>query len=72
MTEHSLPLYLFHSTGMAIVVAVLFVAAGYLPPAEPTAEWWLTRPLWLLAPLAATYPFLRMYGLVTRTRRVVK
>ncbi len=71
VTEHSLPLYLFHSTGMAIVVAVLFVAVGYLPPAEPTAEWWLTRPLWLLAPLVATYPFLRVYELTTQARRGV-
>jgi hypothetical protein len=68
VTENSLPLYLFHSTGIAIVVAVLFVAFDYLPPAEPTTEWWLTRPIWLLLPLVATYPFLRIYAATQRAR----
>ena len=53
---------------MAIAIAVLFLAFGYLPPSEPTTEWWLTRPLWLAAPALATYPFLLLYQFVTRRR----
>jgi peptidoglycan/LPS O-acetylase OafA/YrhL len=61
VTHNSLPLYLFHSTGMAIAVAVIFVVFGYVPPPEPDLEWWLTRPLWLLAPFVATLPLIGLY-----------
>lgn len=60
INQHAMPLYLFHSTGMAVVVAVLF-GFGYVPPAEPTLEWWLTRPLWLIGPAIATWPLLALY-----------
>ncbi len=69
VNENSLPLYLLHTTGMAIAIALIFVAFDYLPPDEPNAQWWLTRPLWLLAPAAATYPFLLAYQLATRRRQ---
>jgi len=68
VNSNSLPLYLLHTTGMAIAIALLFVGLGYLPPDEPTTHWWLTRPLWLAAPALATYPFLLLYGVVTRKR----
>lgn len=61
MTVNGMPLYLFHSTGMAVVVAVAYAAFGYRPPAEPNLEWWLTRPLWIVLPLIATLPFLNVY-----------
>jgi hypothetical protein len=66
VNENSLPLYLLHTTGMAIAIAALFVVFDYLPPDQPDTHWWLTRPLWLLAPAVATYPFLRLYRLLTR------
>jgi peptidoglycan/LPS O-acetylase OafA/YrhL len=62
VNTNSLPLYLLHTTGMAIAVAVIYLVFDYLPPGEPTAEWWLTRPLWLVAPALATYPFLVLYS----------
>ncbi|MDJ0954212.1 MAG: acyltransferase family protein [Acidimicrobiia bacterium] len=65
---NSLPLYLLHTTGMALAIVVIFVATDYLPPAEPNAEWWLTRPIWLIAPALATYPFLVLYARVTEPR----
>lgn len=52
INEHAMPIYLFHSTGMAVVAAILF-GFGYVPPAEPTLEWWLTRPNWLIGPAIA-------------------
>lgn len=61
MTRNSLPLYLFHTTGMAAALAVL-AGFGYLPPPSPNLEWWLTRPLWLAAPALATWPLLWLYG----------
>ena len=72
INENAMPLYLFHSTGMAAVVAVLFVAARYTPPAEPTVEWWLTRPVWLIGPAIATWPLLAMYRLTRRRAAVPK
>jgi len=69
VNANSLPLYLMHTTGMAIAVVLIFVVFGYLPPGEPTAEWWLSRPLWLIAPALATYPFLLLYGWVAGGER---
>ncbi len=66
VNENSLPLYLFHTTGMAFAVTALFLAFDHLPPAEPTAAWWLSRPLWLIAPALGTYPFLIAYRILTK------
>ncbi len=68
VNANSLPLYLLHTTGMAIAIAVIFVATDYLPPGEPTIEWWITRPIWLVAPALATYPFVLGYGAATGAR----
>jgi hypothetical protein len=65
VNANSLPLFLLHTTGMAIVVTAIFLLFHYLPPDEPSLEWWASRPLWLLAPAAATYPFLLAYSKVT-------
>ena len=61
VTANGLPLYLFHSSGMAIVVALAYVTVGYRPPGEPNLEWWLTRPLWIVLPFLATLPLLFAY-----------
>ena len=65
VNANSMGLYLFHTTGMALVVAALYLAFEYLPPAEPTLAWWLTRPVWVIGPAIATYPFLRLYRWAT-------
>lgn len=69
---NSLPLYLLHTTGMAIVIAAGFVLFDYLPPNQPTTEWWLSRPVWLFGPALATYPFLLLYGRVTGRNQTQK
>ena len=69
VNANSLPLYLLHTTGMAMVIALVFVVFDYLPPAEPTVEWWLSRPLWFFGPALATYPFLVLFGRVSRRGR---
>ena len=61
VTRNSLPLYLFHSTGMAIAIAAGYLLFRYVPPGEPNVEWWLTRPVWLIASFAATLPLIAVY-----------
>lgn len=61
ITANGLPLYLFHSSGMALVVALGYVVFGYRPPGEPNAEWWLTRPAWIVLPFLATLPLIVGY-----------
>jgi peptidoglycan/LPS O-acetylase OafA/YrhL len=61
MTENGLPLYLFHSTGMALVVVGAVALFGYRPPSQPDLEWWLTRPVWIVLPFLATWPFLAVF-----------
>lgn len=68
VNNNSLPLYLLHTTGMAIAIVLIYLAFDYLPPGQPDAEWWLTRPLWFFAPALCTYPFLRLYQFVTRSK----
>ena len=65
---HSLPLYLWHSTGMAIAIGLSWVLFGYAAPDQPTGEWWLTRPLWLAAAALSTWPFLIAFKKITTKR----
>lgn len=66
----ALPVYLFHTTGMAIAIGLLYLLFGYLPPSTPDLAWWLTRPLWLLLPLLCTLPIIYLFsGRVTRKQR---
>ncbi|MDQ3391865.1 MAG: hypothetical protein M3508_11110, partial [Actinomycetota bacterium] len=52
-----LPLFLFHSTGMAAWLAARYLVAGENNEATaPTAGWWLTRPLAVIGPLLFTLP----------------
>ena len=65
VNENAMGLYLLHATGMAIAIAVVFLVFNYRPPPAPTAEWWLTRPLWFVLPLIGTYPLLVLFRKVT-------
>jgi hypothetical protein len=57
INRFSLPLFLFHSTGMAAWLAVRYLVAGENNEATaPTAGWWLTRPLAVIGPLLFTLP----------------
>ena len=63
INRFSLPLFLFHSTGMAAWLAVRYLAAGSSNEAvEPTAGWWITRPLAVLGPLLFTLPVIYLFG----------
>lgn len=49
LQAESMRLYLLHGVAMAVSYAAVTMAFGR-PPEEPTAAWWLTRPLWLALP----------------------
>jgi hypothetical protein len=67
----SLPMYLFHTSGFAIAVTLVYLATGYVVPAETTAEWWWQRPLWLVLPALCTLPLVAPFtGRVTPKQRV--
>lgn len=56
--RYAMPVYLWHMVGFgACVVAV--TAAGVDLPAEPTWQWWVARPLWVLGPLLVARPLIR-------------
>lgn len=67
MSRVSLPLYLFHSTGMAVWVALIYNAVGYnralgmVPDVDIDAVWWLSRPLAVIGPLICTAPMIWVY-----------
>jgi hypothetical protein len=49
--------YLWHLTVLVILVALAWLAGGFGLRIEPaSAEWWLTRPLWIGALYAALLP----------------
>jgi hypothetical protein len=61
LQSESMRLYLLHGVAMAVVYGALTLAVGR-PPQETTAAWWLSRPLWLVAPLG-------VYALLVRPAR---
>lgn len=52
-----MPLYVWHLTGFTVFYALLLVC-GVAVPGEPTAMWWIGRPLWILGPAVFTVPLL--------------
>lgn len=63
INRFSLPLFLFHSTGMAISRAVNYALAGSVnEKSEPTLGWWLYRPLAFVGPLLFTLPVIYLFG----------
>jgi hypothetical protein len=57
---NSMTVFLWHLTGYAIAYAVLRWI-GLHAPEDTTLWWWAQRPLWLLAPLVATVPLVRLF-----------
>ena len=56
-------LYLWHLTAMVALIGGSLLLDGWgLRTDADTAAWWLTRPLWMAALIAATLPFLLVFG----------
>jgi peptidoglycan/LPS O-acetylase OafA/YrhL len=62
INRFSLPLFLFHTTGMAAYLAVRYAVAGRNELRRPTLSWWLTRPLAFVGPLLFTLPVIFLFG----------
>lgn len=65
VNRFALPLYLFHTTGMALSLFVFWVLGWYTVedrPADITLTWWLTRPLAIAGPLLFTLPVIFLFG----------
>ena len=62
-TRFALPLFLFHTTGMALSRGVEWSIFGTQTEAvEPTLMWWLLRPVSIIGPLLATLPVIYLFG----------
>jgi hypothetical protein len=61
MNRISMPLFLFHTTAMALFLGLLF-ALGFNAPVQPDAEWWLLRPVFILGPLLCMVPVLWIFS----------
>lgn len=62
--------YLWHITVMVVFVAVLFLAGGPGLGIEPgTAQWWWSRPLWILVLLVLLLPVALLLSPVERRSR---
>jgi fucose 4-O-acetylase-like acetyltransferase len=62
-------LYLWHMTAMVLVIAGLLLAGGAgLELEVDSAQWWLTRPVWLVGLAAITWPFIVGFGRFERPR----
>ncbi|CAN5657554.1 hypothetical protein BH20ACT2_BH20ACT2_06720 [soil metagenome] len=68
LSANAMPLFLWHSVGFAVFYAALHLT--WSVPEGPRATWWLTRPLWVLGPLACTVPLLVASRLASRRRPV--
>jgi peptidoglycan/LPS O-acetylase OafA/YrhL len=45
----AMPVFCWHMTALVAFLS-LYERAGFTLSAEPTAEWWLTRPVWVVGP----------------------
>ena len=63
INRFSMPLFLFHTTGMALHRAARYALAGNRNEArQPTLWWWLYRPLAFVGPLLFTLPVIYLFG----------
>lgn len=63
VNRFSMPLFLFHTTGLAFYLAVRYALAGERNEVrEPTFGWWVTRPLAFIGPLLFTLPVIYLFG----------
>jgi hypothetical protein len=62
INRFSLPLFLFHSTGMALWAAFGHFVLHSDQLRRPDAQWWLTRPIAFVGPLVLTLPVILVLG----------
>ncbi|HXV94756.1 MAG TPA: acyltransferase [Pseudonocardia sp.] len=63
VNRFAMPLFLFHTTGMAIGRGLIYGWNGELAEATvPDLRWWLERPLYIAVSLACTLPVIWLFG----------
>ncbi|WP_205528641.1 acyltransferase family protein [Desertimonas flava] len=63
INRFSLPLFLFHTTGMALSRAIGYAIDGdNYESTRPTLGWWLGRPFAVVGPLLCTLPVIYLFG----------
>ncbi len=69
VTRFAMPLFLFHTTGMAIGRGLIYAWNGQLAEATvPDLRWWLERPLYIAVSLACTLPVIWLFARYGRRR----
>jgi hypothetical protein len=72
VTRFAMPVFLFHTTGMAIGRGLIYAWNGELAEATvPDLRWWLERPLYIAVSLACTLPVIWLFGRYGRRRPTV-
>jgi len=62
MNRFAMPLYLFHTTGMALARGVWHWIRGGQEQRAPDLVWWLSRPFAFLGALVITLPVIFLFG----------
>ena len=72
INRFALPLFLFHTTGMAVYLTIGWGLLGARFPSDPhpDAWWWLQRPVAVVGPLICTLPVIWLFGRWGPLRRV--
>jgi fucose 4-O-acetylase-like acetyltransferase len=70
INNFALPLYLVHTTGMALFLFLVWLAFGLemRERADVDLGWWLTRPLAIIGPLLCTIPVLWLFRWIQERR----
>lgn len=71
VNRFALPLFLFHSTGMALARTIFYLgfAGRIVDDRDPDLVWWLERPLAILGPLLCTLPVIALFSLRRGAKR---
>ncbi|TDE42370.1 acyltransferase [Nonomuraea mesophila] len=63
INRYSLPLFLFHTTGMALALGLSWWWFGTMgTQIPPDLKWWLERPIAIIGPLICTAPVIYLFG----------
>jgi hypothetical protein len=69
VNRFAMPVFLFHTTGMAIGRGLIYAWNGELAEKTvPDLQWWLERPLYIAVSLACTLPVIWFFGRYGRRR----
>lgn len=68
LNSNAMPLFLWHSFGFGMFYGLYRL--NFFLPEEPSFQWWISRPLWLIGPLIFTTPLLLFSKLLSRRKEL--